>query len=352
MIVYLIMLGISLFFANYAANAKPYPDLRSTYGTFAVLSALPFLLVTGLRYRVGTDWTYVYEPYFYYVRNGINQFNEWGFTLLYRIFGYFTEDSWWVISFIGVLTVLLFFIAIYRESCSIPFSILLFFVTNRYFTGLNQIRQMLSIAILVYGLGYLRARDWKRYFLCCLCALSIHNSAIIYVPLFFLYGRRFVWKSCLGVLFFAILGSPVLGAAAKLLLSISSYGWYLDSVYQQNDFYLIGFLAVFGVTLVHIYYLYRYPQEDRIFEFWSIQMVFSTVLMSLSWQIPQVLRAAEGLSVVQLFSIPALLKKEKDPRVRLLVCVLLVGGYSLKLLYDVYINRWYDVIPYQTIFQR
>ena len=81
-------------------------------------------------------------------------------------------------------------------------------------------------------------------------------------------------------------------------------------------------------------------------------MVAATALMSMSWMLPQVLRAAEGLSVVQIFSLPDLLKKEKDGRMRLLICFFIVAGYSSKLFYDVYVNRWYDVVPYRTVFQR
>ena len=352
MIIYLVMLGISLFFSVYASNAKPYPALKSTYRTFAVLSAAPFLLVTVLRYRVGTDWTFVYEPYFFYVRNGIEQFNEWGFNLLYRLFGLFTSDSWWVIAFVGFMTVLLIFLAIYRQSCLIPFSILLFFITNRYFTALNQIRQMLSMAIFVYGLRYLYERRWKSYFLWCLCAVSIHTSALMYLPLYFLYGRRFTWKSCLGLMCLSIAVAPVLGVLIQALLSVSRYGWYLNSAFQQNDFYLMGFLATVFVTMVHIYHLYRYPEPDITLEFWSVTMVAATALMFMSWMLPQVLRAAEGLSVVQIFSLPALLKKEKDGRMRLLICFFIVAGYSSKLFYDVYVNQWYDAVPYRTVFQR
>ena len=81
-------------------------------------------------------------------------------------------------------------------------------------------------------------------------------------------------------------------------------------------------------------------------------MVAATALMFMSWMLPQVLREAEGLSVVPIFGLPALLKKVKDGRMRLLICCFSVAGYSSKLFYDVYGNQWYDAVPYRTVFQR
>lgn len=352
MVLYFGMLGVSLFFAVYASNAKPYPLLKSTYQILAVLSALPFLLVTVLRYRVGTDWTYVYEPYFYYIKQGIARFSESGFTLLYQVFGLFTDDAWWVIAFVGFVTVLLFFLAIYQQSCMIPFSVLLFFVLNKYFTALNQIRQMLAMAMFIYSLKYVYSRNWKGYFFWNLLGASIHTSSFMYLPLYFCYNIRATARRSMLVLAGTAAGFPVLRILVPWVVSHTRFAWYLESVFQQNNFYLIGFTVTLFFTLLHVFYLYRYQERDVQFEFWSNMMVLSAVSLLFSAVLPQILRLSEGLSVVQMFSFPRMLEKEKDDRVRLLSCLAIVGIYTAKLFWDVYVNKWYDVLPYQTIFSR
>lgn len=350
--VYLIMLGISLFFGFYASNVKPYSVLRQTYKICAVLSAVPFILVTVLRWRVGTDWTYVYEPYLYYIKHGITQFSEAGFNFIYRVFGLFTDNAWWVIAFVGLVTIIFFFEAIYDQSCMIAFSILLFVIINKYFTALNQIRQMCAMSLFVYSLKYIYKRDWKRYFFLNLLGWTIHNSSVMYLPLYFLYDIRFTAKKAIIFMAGMLAAFPFLKILFTGLISVTSYDWYLDSAFSQNDFYLLGFLVTLFFTLLHIFCLYRYPKTDSKFEFWSLLMVLSTALLLFSATIPQVLRVSEGMSIVQLFSLPRMLEKEEDERMKVVLWLMIVGIYTVKLLYDVYINKWYDVIPYRTIFSR
>lgn len=352
MILYVVMVAVSMLFAVYAKNARPLPALKTTYCTLAVLSALPFVLVTVLRYRVGTDWTYVYEPHFYYIRHGITGFSEGGFNLLYKFFALFTEDAWWVIAFVGLVTMVLFFTAIYQQSCMIPFSILLFFISNRYFTALNQIRQMLAMSMFVYSLKYIQQRKWKAYFVWNLLGFSIHTSSIIYFPLYFVYGYEVSWKKCAAILGIFTAGYPVLRVVLPRLASFTRFAWYLSSAFQQNDFYLMGFLVTLFLTLLHLFVLMRYPAEDKEYSFYCLAMTFSTVILMFSSVLPQVLRMSEALSVVQLFSLPKLFQKEKNDALWLFMWLLAVAVLTAKLLYDVYVNHWYDVLPYHTVFFR
>lgn len=351
MIIYIIMLIISLFFSIYAQNTKTYPALRGTYHILAVLSALPFLIVTVFRYRVGTDWTFVYEPYFYYINHKIEKFNEIGFNLINRVIGWFTEDSWWMFAFVGAATIILFFIAIYDQSVHIPYSILLFFVINKYFTSLNQIRQMFAMAIFVYALKFVYQRKWKPYMFIVTIACTIHLSSVLYYFVYFLYGWKTTLKKSI-LLFTALVAAlPIFKVVAPIIISFTRYSWYLDSSFNENNFYLMGFIVNAFFMGVHFLYLKR-AADDIHFQFMSNMMLLSTVLLLFSADIPQVLRAAEAFSVVQIFSFPIISKMEKDENIKLWGIVLVVGIYSAKLWYDVYINQWHGVIPYHWVFFR
>ena len=352
MLIYIIMLIVSIYFAVYASQLKTYPMFATSYRIFAALSALPFILVTVLRYRVGTDWTYVYEPYLYYIKNGIEEFSEVGFTTIYRVFALFTDDAWYPIAFIGFITVLLFFGAIYQQSCMIPFSILLFVLINKYFTSLNQIRQMLAMSIFIYSLKHIYQKNWKGYFLWNLLGTSIHTSSLLYLPFYFLYGRKATVKRCVGIMVLNVILFPVAVIVLPKLLALTPYGWYLDSPYAQNNFYLLGFFVIFFATVLHVFCLYRNHEEDIKFHFMTYMMLASTILLLYSAVLPQILRVSEGLSVIQILSFPQMLKKEKEEKIWILLWLMIVGTYTVKLLYDVYVNKWYNAIPYRTIFSR
>ena len=51
--------------------------------------------------------------------------------------------------------------------------------------------------------------------------------------------EKLPWGLCV----LSIAGAPVLGVLIQALLSVSRYGWYLNSAFQQNDFYLMGFFG-------------------------------------------------------------------------------------------------------------
>lgn len=120
MIIYLIMLLISLFFAHlYTKHTKK---------IYAFLSMLPFLLISGLRYGIGTDYFYRYAPDFNIIVNGGEVKNlELGFKLLYKLIGFFTNDYAVLFIITSMLVIIPIFYTIFKFSKKPVLSILLFF---------------------------------------------------------------------------------------------------------------------------------------------------------------------------------------------------------------------------------
>ncbi len=361
MTIYLVMLAISLFFAVYAQRARPLPQIRSTYITFCVLAALPFIIVTVLRYRVGTDYASIYENGYDLLNNyGIESFPDPGFSLIFRFFGLFTDDAWWAISFVGLLTMIFFFKAFYHESVSIPISILIFFICGIYFQSLNALRQLLATSIFLYSVRYLKARDWKRYFFWNLLGMTMHATSFIYLPIYFLYGLRATPKRCLVILGAAFISYPLLGVLMRLLVQvIPRFSRYIGTYQDAREFSDRTFLTVLFLTLVHIFYLARYPKQDKDFEWMTYMMIVSTAFLLFSARIPGALRAADGLSVIQVFSYPLMFKKETDDRMRVLVGLGIIGLVAVRFfVFEVYLTQllapipWYGVLPYKWVFSR
>lgn len=84
----------------------------------------------------------------------------------------------------------------------------------------------------------------------------------------------------------------------------------------------------------------------------TVMVEASTVLLMYSAVLPQVTRVSEGLNVVQIFSIPEIIQTAKNRKNKWLYGGMIVAFYAVKLFYDIYVNKWYDVIPYQTIFMK
>ena len=357
--IYLIMLLPALLFAKLASNVKPYPVLKSTYYTFAVLSFLPFAINSMFRGQVGTDWI-IYDAYYYEISNGGRSFSEPLFNILNRMLYAVSHNSVLLFAVVGFLTLLFFFIGIFQQSEMIAYSILLFFLTGKYFSSLNQIRQMLAMSIFFFAFRYIRERRSKKYFFWIFVACLIHSSSVIYAPLYFLYGARYSTKRLAILAFGYCFCLPVLSLLAPVLVGLTSYGWYLDSRFDQNNFDIVGFAVSLLIFCFHLFLLRRREkiEDDRTAMetgrengFMTMICLFSCLLYLLTNALPQVTRVAESYSVIQILSLPNMVKKEKNVRFQAIVLCTVAGIFACKLLYNVYGTQWwYGVLPYHTFF--
>lgn len=351
--VYIAMLTISLFFAGYAQRAKPYTQLRSSYITFCVLAALPFIFVTVFRYEVGTDWVVTYSGRYDLLDIGFPAFYDKGFNLIYRIFRLFTDDAWWPIAFVGLITMIFFFTAICQQSCLIPFSILIFFIGSTYFLSLTVIRQTLAMSIFLYSVKYLTRRDWKRYFLLNLIGITFHTSSFIYLPVYFLYSFRATPRRCLGVLAASAIGYPVLKFLFRGVFRVTRFAHYLGGYFDSHEFNQSAFLITAVVLLIHLFYLARFPDRDRDYEWMTWMMTASLVMLLLSAELPgSAHRIARAFEVVDVLSFSIILKKEDDDRMRVLAAAAIISVLLVRFLFEVYVSGSYDAIPYKLVFFR
>lgn len=350
--IYLLALLLSLIFAKLAVNAKPYPALTDTYRFLAVLSFLPFAINAALRGQVGTDWV-IYNAYYYEISNGGREFSEPLFNLLNKVLYNISSDSTLLFATVAIITLSLFFIGIFQNSEMVPYSILLFFLTGKYFSSLNQIRQMLAMSIFFFAWRFIRERRPGRYFVCILIACMIHSSSIIYIPLYFLYGISFSSKRLLKIIAGYCLALPLIFVCIPVLVQLTRFAWYLDSRFAQNNFDLIGFVTSFMIALLHCWLLRRQETEDnnRELGFMTMISIGSCLVYFLTSSLPQVTRIAEAFSVIQILSIPNLVKGERNIYIRHIVLSTVALLFACKLIYNVYSTQWwYGVLPYHTFF--
>ena len=334
------------------------PDSEADY-TFAGLSFLPFAINSMLRGQVGTDWV-IYDAYYYEISNGGRSFSEPLFNILNRVLYAISHNSVLLFAVVGFLTLLFFFIAIFQQSEMIAYSILLFFLTGKYFSSLNQIRQMLAMSIFFFAFRYIREKRPKRYFFWIFVAYLIHSSSVIYVPFYFLYGIRYSTKRLTILAFVYCLCLPAVSLLAPALVGLTSYSWYLDSRFDQSNFDIVGFTVSLLIFCFHLILLRRRERiEDNIAAieterkdgFMTMICLFSCLLYLLTNAVPQVTRVAESYSVIQILSLPNLVKKERNVRFQATVLCVVAGIFACKLIYNVYSTQWwYGVLPYHTFF--
>ena len=119
--------------------------------------------------------------------------SEKGYTLLNIIISFFTENRY---IFIFVLTAAIYtclFVSIKRYAVNYPFALILFLGLWFFFT-FTYLRQVLGATIVWLSIPYIIKRKFWKSLAICLVAMSIHKSAIIFLPVYFIANKEFSVK--------------------------------------------------------------------------------------------------------------------------------------------------------------
>lgn len=160
-------------------------------GFFIVM--IPSLL-SGFRYYVGTDYhNYLNQlPYFPnmtllgFVEGGRNEVGHFLLTQCARIF----DTPYIVFVIYAILTVNFAYEALryYRKTISFPLGMLLYLCT--FFPhSFNVMRQYLAVSLVFFAYRFVFERKFGLYLACVLFAMSLHTSAIIALPLYFIHEK-------------------------------------------------------------------------------------------------------------------------------------------------------------------
>lgn len=117
----------------------------------------------------------------------------------------------------------------YKYSIDYVYSILIFFLSCAFVNMMNGIRQFLAVALILYFVDWIFEKKYLKFILVVLVAISIHMSAIIWLPAVFLvqgkpWNRKTVLSSIL--ILFAILFLDKFTNLLEDTLSSTAYSGY------------------------------------------------------------------------------------------------------------------------------
>ena len=116
-----------------------------------------------------------------------------GFNVLAAIIKVFTQDSQAYLFILALITVGLLFVAIVKRVPNIELGIFLLITTGCFLDSMNGVRQYLASAILFISLPkYIKEKKFVKYALIVLLMSTIHASALLFIPLYFI-ARVKVW---------------------------------------------------------------------------------------------------------------------------------------------------------------
>ena len=265
MLIYLIFI-LLIFFLSKLDKIKIMRGVK-LYG-FTVAFILIFIF-TSLRFDVGYDYSMYYELIEGDIKYYTDQINRIEYIprqlIIFSRFIGFYQFFFIVSSFV----IYYFFYSAIKENSEDKWISTLIFVCFPvfFFMSLSVIRQFIAIAIIFYSFKFIKRREFWKYLDVIICCFFIHNSSILALPIYFIYGN-FINKKI--IVFIYLLGFFSSKTLAFLIeLSSERYSIYLNEIKGDGGSLILIFFQVLGLFLLPLVYNFR-DKEDKDFNFYLL----------------------------------------------------------------------------------
>lgn len=129
---------------------------------------------------------------------GKNPFNSYAFSFYGSEFGYgtlcviisfFTRNRYIFILVVTLIIYFLLYLSLKKYTTNYPYAVILFFGLWFFFT-FTYLRQVLGATVCWLAIEYAIKQDKIKFFLIALLGATIHNSALVFLPVFFLSSKK------------------------------------------------------------------------------------------------------------------------------------------------------------------
>lgn len=206
-------------FFSYKLYIKSYPNNfykdKSKKRGFIITTFLPIVIITGFRGDLWMD----YSAYQYNYENVIQSKSisqllikkEPGFAILQKIIGTLSDyNIVWLMTVLAIITCTAYYRFFYRYSDLVWLSIFMLLVIGNYYTCFDTTRQYMATAIFSLCTTFIINRQFFKYFISVLLISTIHTSALVMLPFYFLLDvdwtskRKCIIKGILALLLIII----------------------------------------------------------------------------------------------------------------------------------------------------
>lgn len=320
--------------------------------SFITISCLTLILVTGLRYGVGQDFFYTYEPYYQFVSSTGEQGRmEIGFYLLNWVCSLITTKSWFMFLICSTIFFGFLYAAIYRFSPYPTLSIFLIVGTSYFFIFMNGMRQMIAAAILLYTLRFVLERKFLLFALMMLLACSFHSTAIIFLVAYIIPRINLSYRKMCILAIVLVICSTFLVNLVRYLVSFNTYyAKYFDSVYDNNKEAGYVQIAMNIVVCAFGYVVIRKENQPSVlFKMLFALQLIALVFVCLAGKLVLAQRVAWYFGLSSVIFLPMCLYRIADKRVRLLVGITMVALYVVYIQITIGMENANNVLPYVSV---
>ncbi len=345
--------------------------LRKSHKICLLISFVILTLIAALRdYSVGVDSTQYYNAYINIGNLGWGDYNsqryQIGFFYLIKILNLISSSP----QLLFIVTSVFINVSVYhfikKYSSNYFLSTVLYVLMFMYFSNMNVMREALSIAVVLFGFGYLVRKKYIRYLICILIGSLFHTVA--FVALLLLVGAmlpRSKWVYC--ILFILMVVLFVFYAEFfDVLASIFGYEGYKDSQFGVSNYFgsLLSFVengVVIGILCFFAFAKRGFTTRITLEQTKKARTANVTLLAGVLWLLFLLLvvrmnifnRLSGFYEIYAIVLIPELLgfvRKRSEQNYTILTIGIIVIYFAAFLIISIFRPEWYGCIPYKFFF--
>jgi hypothetical protein len=333
------------------------------------------ILFRGLRWETGTDWEQFLDVFYTIDFDSIFGFKrthnttlEPGYALLNYICFYFTGSYTSLLFIYNAIIIYIYYSVSWRYSSKNPICI---FAMLIIFTEVFPLRHSLAAAIIIYSIRYIFSKDILKYIFFIILATSIHYSAIIMFPFYYILDRNILYKKysiiwlILGYFCCVIISiSPLLNTALELVAVIVSsvtgventliiriMGYILDERGLELTIKSLIFSTTRTFIFIFIFYLCRKAVNDyKTYNlFFNCFIVFTYIFTLFKYQMHTLVRFTTYFDFGMPLLCALIIKVLPSNKRKLFYCYIIAVFVYLR--YNTFFIDQPDLyIPYKSIF--
>ena len=212
---------------------------------------------------------------------------DFGFNILQLFLQNISNDPQILIFTTALITNVLIVITLYKYSRMIELSLFVFIASGMYTVSMNGIRQSLAAAIIFAATKYILDGNFKKFLLVILLASTIHQTALIFIPIYFIVRRKAWTRDTYILLGLGVLIAAGFSEFSQLLFSAiedTKYGHYSEFDEGGSSFTRV---AVTAAPLVIAFFGKEklrelWPKSDYIVNLATLGVVF-LILATKNW---------------------------------------------------------------------
>lgn len=328
---------IIIILALWAHVVKKQPKKRLIFN-FAVII---LILVNGLR----DPFLYHDNDNYYYFFKGDVQDEikkgtlNAGYLMINSLIGFFTS-SFQVFCFVLAAFFTCGYAKLIKTYSPFVWLSLLLYVLINYLPSFFLLRQYLAMPFVFWSFKYVIERKQLKYWLCILLAFSMHTTALVVIPIYYLYGLKYSKKNMLLVIAITVaasLGFMVIGAIVGSYFSY--YSRYVEMEVEEPAWQR-------ALMKSYILFVYMFALKKAFCKAGINRLIFYSMLLNViicigAMNIFGVFRLREYFSLADFIGVPIILyytKAMSYPKKPVVIAMSIVYIILLVLSYNSFVE--------------